>query len=415
LPRCEYGIEKAAHFVRGFSILFLFSKFILATIGSSMGFFYSKPSDEIVAVLDISSGGVSGAIVLKNPKNLPFILATASKNFSIRDTVDAVRLEREMLGALDQVCGELQQTTMIRPTKIYCVLATPWSHGELRTVSYKREHEFQFTELFAQKLIAEEVGKFQTGNSAAEQIIDRKITQVSLNGYSVKSPHGQKTRSVVMDVFLSVSLRGLVRNLEDKIHKTFKSKILFTSQMMADFVFARDHFGASDDFLVLDVGAELTEVMFSKAGFLGSTAFFPHGTNTIIRNMAGKLNKSHVETQSLFRLHDSLALHGEAERSADEAVVLATQKWLAGLKKVLLEIVPNRHMPHKILLVASGGMSGHLALHLSSKHIPEFTTGNTNFDVTIGDTKTLHDFYDKAEHAQPDPAIVIKALYINQM
>lgn len=380
-----------------------------------MGLFSTKIEEEIVAVLDISSGGVSGAIVLKNSKKLPFVLATATKNFRIRDNVEASRLQKDMLEALDYVCTELQKSTRALPSKIYCVPATPWSHGELRLIHLVREKEFQFTEIFAQKLITEEISKFQKESSDRGQIIDKKITRVSLNGYVVKSPHGQKTSSLELDVFLSVCSIDLVKKIEDKVHKTFKSKIFFTSQMLADFVFARDLFSASMDFLTLNVGAEFTEVTLSRSGSMFGTAFFPYGSSSIIRTMSEKLQKSENVVESLFRLYKDNALDKDSESLIEDAASFATDMWISAFKQVLLEILPNRHMPSSIFLTVRGDASSWFGSKLTRENIPEFTTEKLDFDVIIVDTRLLHDFYDKAENTQPNTNILIKAIYINQI
>lgn len=376
-----------------------------------MGLFSTKIEEEIVAVLDISSGIVSGAIVLKNKKALPFILATATKTFRIRPD----RTHQDMLEAVNHVCAELQKNTQIKPSKIYCILSVPWSHGELRSVHITREKEFQFTEVFAQKIINNEVLKFQKENQNPSQIIDKKITKVSLNGYTVKSPHGQKTHSVSLDVFLSVAPITLVEAIQDKIHTTFKSKILFTSQMLADFIVARDTLSLSKEFMVLNVGAVMTEVLVSHNDCLAGTAFFPQGIHTIIGAVATKLQKSERETESLFRLSVNRSLEESRTSSLEKAMTLAGDMWLSSFKQILLEMFPNRHIPHQIFLVAPAEFSPWMADRLSRRFFPEFTFGNVDFDVIIADTKTLYDFYNKAEHVKPDPTIIVTSLYINHI
>lgn len=380
-----------------------------------MGLFSTKIEEEVVAVLEISSGGVSGALFLKDRKKLPFVLATTSKKIRTRESVDASMLQKEILAAVDQICSELQTRAIVKPSKIYCVLSTPWAHGELRSIHVKKEKEFQFTEVYAQKLITSEIAKLQGEIKKDLQIIDKKITKVSLNGYNVKSPHGQKTTAVVLEMFLSFAYKSFVQDLEDKIHKTFKSKIFFTSQMLADFFFARDSMFASKDALILNIGAEITEVVLVKGEYMTSTAFFPYGANNLIRNMAIKLGKTIAETESLFRLYNDNSLDVQSEELVERGAKFATDMWQSGLKQVLLEMLPNRHLPQTVFLLAPEAAASWLSSKISNQSFPEFTTGHTEFDVIIPNTKTLHDFYDKTEVAKPDSNILIKTIYINQL
>ncbi len=380
-----------------------------------MGFFSTKIEEEIIAVLDISSGGVSGVIFLKDKKKLPFVLVTVSKRLPVRAAVDGLRLQKEILEMTDVVCGELQNRALVKPSKIYCILSTPWAHGELRSINVKKGKEFQFTEIYAQKLIASEILKLEGEIKKDLQIIDKKITKVSLNGYNVKSPHGQKTTAAVLEIFLSFAHKTWIQNLEDKIHKTFKSKIFFTSQMLADFVFARDFMSTSKDALILNIGAEITEVVFTKADYMTSTAFFPYGTSNFIRNMSLGLGKTIAETESLFRLHTDNSLDVQSKDLTERAVKFTIDMWQSGLKKLLLEMLPNRHLPQTVFLLAPEEMASSVSSKISNQFFPEFTTGHTEFDVIIPSTKTLHDFYDKTETAKPSSNILIKTIYINQV
>ncbi len=380
-----------------------------------MGFFSTKIEEEVIAVLDVSSGSVSGALFLKDRKKLPFILATASKKLRTRERVNASALQKEILETIDRVCVELQRSALIKPSKIYCVLSTPWAHGELRSIHLKKEKEFQFTEVYAEKLILAEITKLAAETEKDIQIIDKKITKVTLNGYTVKSPHGQKTTSAVLEIFLSFANKNLIHDIEDKIHKTFKSKIFFTSQMLADFVFARDFLASSKDALILNIGAELTEVVFNKGDYMISTAFFPYGNNNLIRNMALKLGKSLGETESLFRLYNDNSLDVQSEELVERAAKFATDMWQSALKNILLEMLPNRHLPQTVFLLAPSETASWIGSKISNQFFPEFTTGHTEFDVIIPSTKTLHDFYDKTLVAKPNTDILIKTIYINQV
>ena len=379
-----------------------------------MGFFSTQNKEEMVAVLDVSSGSVTGALFLKNKKELPFVLASVSRHIRVRDFVDAKRLQQEITDLIDQVCTELQKSTGARPSKIYCIMSTPWAHGELRNIHIKKEKEFQFTEIYAQKLISAEIEKVQKEIGENTLVVDRKIIGASLNGYEVKSPHGQKTREATLNIFLSFAHIALLKSIEDRIHKTFKSKILFTSQMLADFIFTRDSFDPRDSF-ILNVGEETTEIIFTKSSQMTGTAFFPYGKNNLVRNIAIKLGKTIPETESLFKLYIENSLDTKAEELVEKAIEFSVGMWQSSLKQVMVEVLPNRHLPHDIFLITGESHSSWLASKLRIAYFREFTTGHMDFSVIIPSIKTLHDFYDKSEYAKPNSNILIKIIYLNQI
>ncbi len=380
-----------------------------------MGLFFSKDEDQIVAVLDVNSGGVGGAIVLKNKKSLPLIVATARRNFKFPASPDGARLKREMLASLDLVCQELLTKTTKRPDRVYCVLATPWSHGELRAIKYDKSEEFRFTEAFAETLVKKEIEKFRVENTALRHVMDRRITRVSLNGYPVTEPHGQNTRTVTLDVFLSLSSKQIIDEVQDCIHKTWKSRIAFTSQIFSDFVFVRDIFDTKNDFVVIDIGAEITEVMVMKNDHLEGTAFFPYGDRNIVRAISVQLNRSVYESMSLFSLYGEELLSPENTTIITEAVEHAGELWRSELKRLLSDISGNRHLPKNIFLLAPASMEAWFRSMFTTAVFPEFTTSGREFNVIIPNREMLYNFCHYSDLAEQDDALSRKSIFINRV
>lgn len=399
----------------GFLVFNLVVQSLVVTICESMGLFFTKNEDEIVAVLDINSGSVGGAILLKNKKTHPLIIATSRRNFKFTASPDGARLEREMLESLDLVCQDLQKKTSKRPDKIYCVLSTPWSHGELRAIHHEKSKEFRFTEVFAEEMVKSEIQKFRSENSNLRQIVDRRITRVSLNGYPVDKPHGQSARMVTLDVFLSLSSKSVIDAVQDRVHKTWKSHIAFTSQIFSDFVFVRDIFDAKNDFIVINIGAEMTEVMVIKNDHLEGTAFFPYGSRNIIRAVALQLNRSVYESMSLFSLYSEELLSPDGGTFITEAMENSAELWRSELKRLLGEISSNRHLPKNIFLIAPESMTNWFSSMFTTRFFPEFTTSGREFSVIIPNREILYNFCQYSEIVEQDDALSRKSIFINRV
>ena len=381
----------------------------------SMGLFFTKDEDAIVAVLDINSGSVGGAIVLKNKNSLPLIVATSRRNYKLVSTPDGARLAREMLETLDLVCQDLQQKTGKRPEKVYCVMSTPWSHGELRSIKYEKSQEFQFTEAFAQKLIKKEIENFVIENAGLRHVMDKRITKVSLNGYVVDSPHGQSARTLTLDVFLSLSSQNIITDIEDRIHKTWKSRIAFTSQIFGDFMLVRDIFDAKNDFVIINIGAEITEVLLMKHDHLEGTAFFPYGTRNIIRAISVQLNKNVYETMSLFSLYGEDLLSPDSSTFIRAAVESAGDIWCSELRKLLADMSTSRHIPQSVFLIAPESMEAWIRSMITPKFFPEFTTAGREFSVIIPNREMLYNFCHYSDMADRDVPLSMKTIFINRV
>ena len=375
---------------------------------------FSK-TQELNLVFDISSGSIGGALVLKQRGHAPLILRSIRKNFSLTPDFESAKIEREMLLALHNICQELQKGTLYRPEKIYCVLATPWSHGEVRSIKYEAKTDFKFTEKLSQKLISSEVENFKKEWANLGQVIDRRVTKVALNGYMVDNPNGQKARSARIDVFLSLAPEKLIQDIEEMISKTFKARTAFTSQMFSDFILVRDVFDLQNDFLIINFGEEVSEVMIMKDDHLVGTAFFPYGKISVVRLIAKNLGKSVHETKSLLHLHHGDMLDREANRGLFEAVRLAGEAWVKELKNVLVDMVPSRHLPHHAFLSTDEHTGAWLKSHLGPAFFPEFTTAHDGFSVIIGDNRVLHSFAEFAPMVERDSRLTMKAVFINHL
>lgn len=384
-------------------------------INSFMGLFTKDSGGDLTLILDIGSGSIGGALILKNKKGAPTILNTERKFFKPQNSFDELRVRKEMLETLDVVCVNLQKKVGTRPHKIYCILGTPWSHGELRAIELVEKKDFKFTEKFAQKLIAEEVGRFKKSGDENLVIIDQKTTKVALNGYNIEKPHGERARTLRLDVFLSVSSKDLAAKIEEKIHKTFKAQIAFTSQMFSDFIVVRDIFELQNDFLIINAGGEATDVVLIKDDHLVGTASFPFGHNSIIRLISKSLGKTLHETKSVFSLMRDGHMEVKESHAIARAIKSAASIWINNFKGILSDLAPTRHVPHNLFLISDDKTYLWLQTLLNNKSFPEFTTAHGEFNVIIGDNRILHSFCHFAEGAERDAALTIKTIFINQV
>ncbi len=379
-----------------------------------MGLFL-KQEEEIIGVLEISSGYVSGIIMIKNAHGIPLILASSRKEYKFTQGRDVDRLQRDMCSSLLWICEDIQKKTHTRPSRIVVVMASPWSYGEIRSLRLQKEKEFLFTQAIATNLIAEEVTCLEKERLDRVYVIDKKIIRVHLNGYTVQEPYGRNVRHVELDVFMSSAPRALLHTIEDTIHRIFKTKIVCTSGMMSDFIFARDMVPPGEDFLGISIHGEMTELTVIKSGATSSTAFFPLGTRSVIRDVAAELHVSVHEGRSLMHMYAT----GTLDEYRNPAVVLAgvhaSLQWCTALKKVLNEMLPIRHMPSRVVVMADELLGTWLAGTIHKKFFPEFTTSHQGFDVIICDIKMLHQFFRVAEGVRVESGIITKSIVINRI
>lgn len=378
-----------------------------------MGIFSKKKKEEIVAIFDVGSGSVGGSMVLTRFMNKPIVLASFRKSFPLRDSIDSNSLLKEMLVSLKEVSEEIQKQSKTVPAKVYIILSSPWVETSLKYIRRRRKEDFIFTQKQARELIEEESDSFVNHHESFNQIIDKKITNVLLNGYNVSNPHGKKTRELEIQLFLSVSSQELIDKMEDVVQKVFHKKVFFTSQMFSDAMVVRDIFDDLNSFILIDIDEETTEVSVMRNDLLVGTASFPYGKNTSIRTIAKSLGRNINDIQSFLSTHTENHLHEIHSEDLEAAIKIANKEWIFSLKKVFRVLFSELLIPHHIFLITDRKSEKWFKHLLNKNNFSEFTTTEESFSVIIGDTKLLHDFCDFPLGVLPDSSLTMQSIFIN--
>ena len=380
-----------------------------------MFFFSQKNKEETIAVFDIGSGSVGGAIFLSSPDKKPIVISTFRKSFKFTDSVSLASLQKEMLACLKEVSFFLQKDIHKTPDKVFAILSSPWSSASLRSIKRKRPEGFVFTEKFAKDLIKEEIIKFQKEQNDFDEIIDKRVVNVLLNGYEVPKPNGKRVKESEIQVLLSLSSGEIVGKIEEVIMQTYHKNIKFTSQMFADFIVVRDVFERQNDFIILNVDEETTEVSIMRNDFLVGTASFPYGKNTFIRQIAKNLGKSALSVKSLLSMKKDGHLSDAESTKLELAIKDESRAWINSLKMVFRSLFVDLLIPHDIFLTTDKSSEKWFLHLLDKKNFPEFTTTNDSFNVILSDSRTLHDFYDVALNVKEDGDLIIKSIFIESI
>src|SRR4051812_24493075 len=119
-----------------------------------MGIF-SKPQrkDELMLVFNISSSSVGGALFLAQNSGIPKIIFSATEPLLVQEKVEADKFLDETIKTLELIAGKIYDTGLGAPKKIFCVLSSPWYASQTRTINFKKNTPFVFTEKLADELL----------------------------------------------------------------------------------------------------------------------------------------------------------------------------------------------------------------------------------------------------------------------
>jgi hypothetical protein len=386
-----------------------------------MGFLFgSKKKEKIVAIFDIGSGSVGGAIarIPTDGKGVPFIIKSVRNNIKFREKFNFDLFVGDMISALSQSANLLYDKKAGAPDEIVCVLASPWYLSETRVVKMSKDKPFIFTKRLASELIQKEIAgltesyKIKYGNlDSTPQMIEQHTMSVSLNGYAVSDPLSKKCNFVEMNMIISLSPRLCLDKIHEALSKTFHHiDVSFSSFTVATYLAVRDKYIIPDSYLLLDISGEITDVGIVTKGVLKSVLSFPFGKKTFFSYMCTKLEIELRDAEELFRLYSSNNLSSEYRKKVEPLFKSIENSWGEAFKQCIITLPRTLILPNTIFLTADNDIKNWFADALrNEEHIQSATSDHKSDVVTLDGPEFLNMCDIKGAC---DPFLMIEAIAI---
>ncbi len=388
-----------------------------------------KILEERVLILDIGSGSI-GAAYLVRQKGMgsagnPKILHTVRKNIPLLADLDFIPLVQNMLGTVDFVVKEMQHAHLPAPDKIECILAAPWYAASTRIVREKRRAPFVFTKKLWYELLLKEVSDFR--QSFLEQfqdidgiidreprVIEKKNMHVALNGYTVADPIGKRASELEMSIYISMVPEYIALSLEEIIGIYFKQEITLGTFLGASFQVMRDIFISEHDYVLLDIGGEITDMGFVKNDILSETATFPRGKNFILRRIMHHAKVSREEASSLFSLYLDSKLTDRMKSVLLPVLTRAKADWTQMFSHTLGEILSDFTIPKTIILTCDDDVSNFFIEAIHDEQFTQSKLSTRHFNVIMIKVKDLHEFCSLDRTVSHDPFMMLESIYVSK-
>ena len=281
-----------------------------------MGIFSrNKEKSKLVLVFDIGSSSVGGTLFYMEKSRIPKIIMSLREPIILQKTLNIDKFLSSTAKSLDIVVNKIYKAGIGKPEAIFCVLSSPWHVSQIRVIRLEKNTPFIFTTKLADDLIQKEIALFKEEylakylhTESPVRLIEFKNIKTMLNGYETAKPLDQKIKEFEMTIFISVSSEYILKKIEETIRKYFHFKnVKFSSFTLSSFAVARDIDINQKNFLLIDIGGEVTDISMIKKNALHESISFPWGLNFIIRGVASALNCSLDEAKtyvSLFAVND---------------------------------------------------------------------------------------------------------------
>ncbi len=177
--------------------------------------------------------------------------------------------------------------------EIVCALSAPWHISKASNIVLTHSESFTITESLIRDLVERAEEEFEAAilpdvpkaeRARQATIIERKITAVRLNGYETPEPYGKHATDFHAEIILSAASRSFLDTVESAVHHRFIGDTAhsFHSFLLAAFFTLREMKGVPEDFLLVVVGSELTELLVVKQGEISEIISFPAGTEHLV-------------------------------------------------------------------------------------------------------------------------------------
>jgi hypothetical protein len=388
-----------------------------------MGIFSkNKNKNELMLVFNIGSSSVEGALFLAQSSGVPKIIFSTSEQIQLEDKIDIDRFYNLAMQSLEIVAGRIYKAGLGAPKEIFCVLSSPWHVSQTRIINYKKNTPFVFTAKLAESLIKKETELFEeehlknkVSGAVSNRIIELKNIKTTLNGYETAEPINQKVQELEIIIFISMSEEETLKKIEDTISKSFHfNKIRFCSFTLSSFTVVRGMYPKQENFLLLDVGGEVTNVAMVKKNILHESISFPSGRNFLTRGVASSLGCTLNEANSLI----SLLKDGHAEKSVVEKLETVMNqlkaKWLKQFQESLVNISNDISIPSTIYMTADKDLADFFCQTIKSEQFNQYTLTESKFEIVFLDLPMFLGISVFKDVSVDKTSLVIDSIYINR-
>jgi cell division ATPase FtsA len=369
-------------------------------------------------ILSIGSGSVTGSIVEFKKDSKPSVLHVSESLFPVREGVDGEKIVSHMLSALHFVLGNLHKEHAKKIRNVHVIFASPWFSSTSKSISIKKDAPFTVTSKALDAITEDFLEKFlnakddtssdrvSTANPLAKNatIIEKSTSHIRLNGYETNEPLGKVAKTLDLTMYISSVPSVLHEKVESEIYTIIHPKQThFHSLPLTAWNVINKLFSPKDDFVFIDIGSEVTDLLITKQGIIQTIISFPIGQNHLLRKAAIHFDTEPELASSMVNLYATDTAEDSTKEKVKILVDAFAEEWI--LK--LISSIQGKNNEHGYLPKKSFFISEQNLLSIFSdiikKQIPN----------TVGlSRENLSDFVSFEGNSTPNTFIAIGAIYL---
>jgi hypothetical protein len=340
------------------------------------GFAFSKRADsQAELIIDVGSKSVGGGIFEKIPNGGAKLLYTAREPIAFQTELTGDNLFASMTRSLNNLLLHLQKygvshlrTPSGQKYRIHSanvIISSPWHASETKTLRLNFDKPIPITKSVIGEILEKEEKSFESqlaGNAKIQRdfcVLERKIIEMRLNGYSTETPYGKEADNLEILMFNSIISSKILEKIESLINRYFHiENFIFHSFSVASFVSIRDLFPGTQDFSIVQIGGEITDIIIVKKGSIAETISFPVGHNGLIRVLEKICaNHPHCSLETMVKLHRETGVTAADMQKVERAVNDTRSLWLEHFNNTVANSSGEAFLPNTVFLFEESSFS----------------------------------------------------------
>ena len=315
-----------------------------------MSVFSKKDKGDLILVIDVQSSVVRGSLVLIRRSQLPYVVYTYNATIPFNSYTDSNFLIKSTLQAVEETVQATLRHLHIRIAEgdadqiphsvsaVHYTLCSPWIVSQAKVLSLTSEKNMHITRRFILDLIDQERAKLIPSPTDPLRVIEEKIFDVRLNGYSVVAWEGKMTTDVQVSFTVSIAGENMIQEFIRSCRLAVNHRrVFFHSSLLLQYIGMGLVYPKYEDYALIHIHGELTDftvVRQNHCTFFGS---FPSGVRTLVRKLATAAKLDDQAADSLLTLYIGGHLDAEHGKKSLEIVDQIASDWIVELQKLFIE------------------------------------------------------------------------------
>jgi hypothetical protein len=257
-------------------------------------FFGGRNKSKKIILFDFRSSSVAAAIIAVDEEiSLPKILFTKRENYYFTEAPQADEFIMRAHIALKKLIGEINHFKIKDPdiehaiSEVRILYGAPWYTPNFIDIHHEQDKDFIFTRELLSKIIKNTDKKLEI--KIDSEIIEKNLSSILINGYETDDPFKKKTRDVKMSFYLayvaSETKNEIERIIKNNLHVD-SDKIYGHSHTAVLHSFLKSNFHSANNYVLLDVSGEMTEITIVRNSFFKKHITVPVGSHIFSRKLA---------------------------------------------------------------------------------------------------------------------------------